>query len=123
MGNVNNPSTKGFRGETISSASYHIRPKLSGPDLTGHHGVVVKTKEGNSYLIHNAGPKTGTVVTPASNMSKNWTKTHDIAVIGQKTVGEVFNASSGRTLNPFINYTSGGTCIGTANNAESALKK
>jgi len=122
MGNVNNPSTAGFRGEKITSASYYTRPKeAAGP--FNHHGVVVNTAQGNSYLIHST-PKSGTVVTPASNMNKNtWTKSHDIPVNGNKTVGEVFNQSSGRTLNQFVNYGTSGTCIWTAGNAEKALQK
>lgn len=122
MGNVNNPSQAGFRGETVTSASYHQRPKESSLHFADHHGVVLNTSTGNSYLIHST-PEAGTVVTPASNMSKNWTKTHDIPVTGTKTVGEVFNAASGRTLNKVINYGTSQTCIGTAKNTEKALRR
>ena len=50
-----------------------------------------------------------------------WTKSHDIPVKGDHTVGEVFKASSGRTTNPIVNYITSGTCIGTARKAEKAL--
>src|SRR5437899_2425211 len=122
MGNVNNSSQRGFRGETVTSASYYTRPKLDVPHAPfNHHGVVMNTKEGNSYLVHST--LKGTVVTPASNMSKNWVKTHDIPVNGTKTVGTVFNQASGRTLNPTVNYVTSGTCIKTAKNAEATLRK
>jgi len=121
MGNVNNPSQAGFRGETVKSAEYYTRPKLGGGlHVVDHHGVVMKTDKGNSYLLHST--LGGTVVTPASNMSKNWTKNHDIPVSGNKTVGQVFNQASGRTLYPKVNYATSGTCIKTAQNAEKALK-
>ena len=42
-----------------------------------HHGVVVNTDKGNSYLIHN-GPSNGVVLTNASNMSSKWSKGEDI---------------------------------------------
>lgn len=89
MSNTNGGGRGSFRGEHVSSASYHTRPlatSSSGP--ASHHGVVVNTKEGNSYLIHHPGPGHVTTVTPASNMSKNWTKSHDIPVQGSKTVQE-----------------------------------
>lgn len=78
---------------------------------------------GNSYLIHHPGPSGQTTVTSASNMSKNWVKSHEIAVSGQKTVQEVYNGAGGRTNNPLVNYITAKTCIGAAEGAEKALKK
>ena len=64
-----------------------------------------------------------TTVTPASNMSSNWKKTHDIQVNGDKTVQQVYNGAGGRTNNTAVNYVSAGTCIGAASGAEKTLKK
>jgi hypothetical protein len=92
----------------------------SGPG--SHHGVVVNTDKGNSYLIHHPGPSSVTV-TNASNMSNNWSKSHDIPVNGSKTVQQVYNGAGGRTNSGVVNYATGGTCIGVASNAEKTLKK
>lgn len=56
-------------------------------------------------------------------MGKNWGKSHDIPVSGQKTVQEVFNGAGGRTNTPVINYITAKTCIGAAEGAEKALQK
>ncbi len=51
----------GYRSEKIVSAHQVSRPKESiGP--CDHHGVVVNTDKGNSYLIHNT-PNSGVVAT------------------------------------------------------------
>ncbi len=66
----------GYRSEIVVSAYQASRPKESiGP--CSHHGVVVNTDKGNSYLIHNT-PSSGVVATKASNMSSNWSKGNDI---------------------------------------------
>lgn len=83
---------------------------------------MVNTDKGNSYLIHST-PSSGAVVTKANEMSNKWTKTRDIKVEGNKTVGDIFKASSGRSLNKMVNYATGGTCKGVAQRAENALKK
>ena len=49
------------------------------PGPFDHHGVVVNTAEGNSFLIHNT-PKNGVVATDASNMSSKWKKGNEISV-------------------------------------------
>lgn len=85
--------------------------------------MVVHTDKGNSFLIHQPGPNSITTVTPASNMSRNWIKSHDIPVKGNKTVQEAFNGAGGRTTNPIINYTTAKTCIGAARGVEKTLKK
>ena len=125
MGNVNNTSTEGFRGEQVVSAEYVERPKTwpADPDnqISNHHGVVMHTDKGNKYLLHST-PDSGTVVTDAP-MSDKWKTTHEIPVNGTKTVGQVFNESSGRTNNKLVNYFTSGTCIMTASNAEKALKE
>lgn len=122
MGSTHGGGSGSWRNETITSASYHTRPKsTSGPGT--HHGVVVQTKEGNSYLIHHPGPGHITTVTSASNMSKNWSKSHDIPVNSSRSVQDVYNGAGGRTTNTFINYFTGPTCIGVARNAEKTLTK
>ena len=128
MGNTNGGGSGSWRQERVVSASYHTRPlgtSSSGP--ARHHGVVVNTDKGNSYLIHHpgsAGSNGGTTtVTSASNMSSKWSKEHTIPVSGKPTVQEVFNGAGGRTKNPIVNYVTAGTCIGAAKGAESTLKK
>ena len=124
MGQTQGGGSGSWRNEHVVSASYHTRPLATSSSGPGsHHGVVVNTDKGNSYLIHHPGPTGITTVTPASNMSSHWTKSHDIPVHGSKTVQQVYNGAGGRTLDPAINYATGATCIGVAKNAESTLKK
>ena len=121
MGNTNGGGGGSWRHEHVESAHHYQRPKeVAGP--ADHHGVVVNTDKGNSYLIH-SGPDQGVVVTPASNMSSKWTKTSDIDVTPGKTVQDAFNGAGGRTLNPVINYGTSGTCIGAAAGVEKSLSK
>ncbi len=124
MGNTNGGGNESWRKENVVSASYHTRPlSTTGSGPGSHHGVVVNTDKGNSYLVHHPGPGGITTVTQASNMSSKWSKTHDIPVKGVKTVQEVYNGAGGRTTNTVVNYFTGKTCIGVAKNAELALKK
>lgn len=75
MGN-NNSSGGGasYRNENIVSAYQTSRPAQGklGPAVdsvsSGHHGVVVNTDKGNSYLIHST-PESGVVCTSAKYMS------------------------------------------------------
>jgi hypothetical protein len=53
-----------------------------------HHGIVVRTAEGNVYLIHST-PSDGVVVTEAKHMSDKWIKKHDITVGADLTVQQV----------------------------------
>lgn len=122
MGQTHGGGSGSWRQETVTSAGYYTRPTAtSGSGPGDHHGVVVGTKEGNSYLIHHPGPGSTTTVTPSSNMSSKWTKTHDIPVSSPKSVQEVYNSAGGRTTNPIVNYVTAKTCIGAAKGAESAL--
>jgi len=121
MGNTNGGGSGSWREENIVSASYHTRDLSTASPVGHHHGVVVNTSAGNSYLIHHPGPSGVTTVTSASNMSSNWTKDHDIPVNGSKTVQQVYNGAGGRTNNPAVNYATAGTCIGVAKGAESTL--
>lgn len=60
------------RNEGIVSAQYVSRPsETKFPGLIPHAGVRVTTDSGSSCLIHNT-PRSGTVVTDASNMSSRW---------------------------------------------------
>ena len=105
MGNTNGGGPEPFRRETVESAHYATRPLNSGSSNSGpveHHGVVVNTKEGNSWLIHQPGPNQMTTVTSASNMSNRWVKDHDIPVNGTHTVQEVYNGAGGRTTSPLM---------------------
>ena len=91
MGNNSSSNSSGggsYRSEKVVSAHQASRPKegvISGP--FSHHGVVVNTDKGNSYLIHN-GPSKGVVCTDAKNMSSKWSKGEDIKVSGNKTVND-----------------------------------
>lgn len=127
MGNTNGGGSGDWRNERVESASYHTRPvnNSASSSLPGfdHHGVVVNTNQGNSFLIHHPGPNSITTVTPASNMSRNWTKSHDIPVNRGMTVQDVYNSAGGRTNNTALNYATGGTCINVAKRAENALKR
>lgn len=114
----------------MTSASYHVRDLSSSGSSSGglgtatgvgHHGVVVGTDKGNSYLIHHPGPGGLTTVTSASHMSKAWSKTHDIPVSGSPTVQAVYNGAGGRTTIPAVSYATAGTCIGAAKGAERTL--
>ena len=119
-----------WRGEKVVSASYYERPKeVPGP--ANHHGVMVNTDKGNSFLIHNT-PKSGVVATPSSQMSSNWSKSHDINVSGTKTVQNAMSGASARggsitsnwgDFGKNVNYVASGTCIGAAKGAEKALQK
>ena len=74
MGNTKGGGSGGWRDEHVVSASYQTRPlATSGSGPAEHHGVVVNTDKGNSYLIHHPGSGGTTTVTPASNMSNKWT--------------------------------------------------
>ena len=121
MGNTNGGGGGGWRQERVISASHVQRPKtVSGP--ADHHGVVLNTNKGNSYLVH-SGPENGVVVTPASNMSPKWTTTNTIPVTGTKTVQDAFNGAGGRTNSKLTQYATSGTCIGAAAGVEKALGK
>jgi len=111
-----------WRKEIVVSATHVQRPKEGKGYLFDHHGTVVKTEKGNSYLIH-SGPDAGTVATPAKNMSKRWTETYDVPVQGDKTVQHALSGAYGKTENPLVNYVTTGTCIGAAKGAERALEK
>lgn len=126
MGNTNGGGSGDWRNERVVSGSYHTRPLGSSSSSSGpaaHHGVVVETDRGNSYLIHHPGPSSTVTVTPASNMSSKWEKSHDINVNGEKTVQQAYNGAGGRTNDPKVNYATAGTCIGAARGVQNALEK
>ncbi len=121
-----------WRNEKVTSASYYTRPKEMKLAPFNHDGVVVNTDKGNSFLIHHpgsCGSSSGrnnpgvTTVTPASNMSTNWTKVRDIPVVGNKTVQTVYNGAGGRSNYKIVNYLTATTCWGAAAGAEKTLKK
>mmetsp|Transcript_7099 Transcript_7099/g.6298 ORF Transcript_7099/g.6298 Transcript_7099/m.6298 type:complete len:122 (-) Transcript_7099:187-552(-) len=121
MGNTNGGGSGSFRNERVVSANQYSRPMIGGGPVK-HHGVVVGTAKGNSYLIH-SGPGAGVVTTPSSNMSKNWTKGNAIKVNGTKTVQNAFNGAGGRTNSKMGQYLTGGTCIGATAGVKKALNK
>ena len=121
MGNTHGGGGGSFRSERVTSYEHASRPKQGGVPGT-HHGTVVNTDKGNSYLIHST-LDSGVVATPASNMSKNWTKDAPTHVSGDKTVQSAMNAAGGRTLNHAVNYATSGTCGVSASKVESHLKE
>ena len=128
MGNANGGGKGSYRKETVKSASYHTRPLSSVGDSykpgMDHHGVVVNTNQGNCYLVHHPGPGQITTVTPCSNMSSSWKKSHDIQVKGTKTVQEAYNLPVvSKVLGSNGNYITAGTCMGAASGAQKALEK
>ena len=56
-------------------------------------------------------------------MSNLWVKKRDIPVKEEKTVGQVMKEANGIGNNLWINYITGGTCIGVANRAEKELMR
>jgi len=56
-------------------------------DFPDHYGIVVKTNQGNDYLIHAPGPGQQTTVTYAKYMSNSWRVRRTVFVNGYKTVG------------------------------------
>lgn len=106
-----------YRFSKITAASVWTRPKLSGPDVAGHWGVVVDIEGCGKYLIHNT-PDTGVVVTDAAHMSSNWKKVADVPVKGTKTVRDALRASGGAAStyvsSALARYVMGDTCVGTA---------
>lgn len=117
--NIGNTNTNKWNNEKINSAQYVTRPMQNGMEnhFVQHHGVLLKTDEGSSYLLHNT-PVTGTVITDAKFMSNKWNVDHDIPVVGDKRVGEAM----GFTHNGICGYVIGGTCIGAARQAEEYIK-
>ena len=113
MGNTNGGGRGSFRSERVTSYQHVQRPKLGTGGPVDHHGTVVHTDKGNSYLIHST-PKHGVVATPTSNMSNNWTKSEVKNVTNGSTVQSAMNAAGGRTLNPHTNYITSGTCVGSS---------
>lgn len=115
-----------WSNEKIIRASYVTRDKqgkFMQYSPIDHHGILIHTSNGNSYLLHNT-PKTGPVVTDAKHMSKSWHKLHDINVFGDKTIGGALESAGSNILGgERCGYVEGGTCIGTAQRVEKYLKK
>jgi hypothetical protein len=101
----------------ITEATMYKRPKQSGPNVVGHWGVVVNVEGHGKYLIHNT-PESGTVATPASHMSPQWSSVVSIPVGSKKTIRGCLLASGGAHTNYVSStlgrYLMGQTCIGTA---------
>jgi hypothetical protein len=106
-----------YNHATITEAIIYKRPKQSGPNMVGHWGVVVNVEGHGKYLIHNT-PESGTVATPASNMSSQWTSVSSIPVGNGKTIRGCMLASGGAHTNyvssALDRYIMGETCVGTA---------
>ena len=118
-----------YKHETVVSAEWVRRP--GGILGSGHHGVRVHTEQGNSYLIHNAGPGTsgtapGVHCTPASNMSQQW-KSRPIDVKQRCTVQELMTVGA-RNFRGHVpasgrrQYLNGPTCVGTARRIKRHLR-
>jgi len=111
--------------ESILHAEYATRP-LEGVFMkhmpANHHGIVLHTSEGNTYLLHNTF-ESGVVVTDASHMSDRWHIEYDIPIAGKKTIGEALNSAGSNSLGGVrCGYAKGKTCIGTAGNVEDFLR-
>lgn len=100
----------------ITDAIIYERPKQSGPNIVGHWGVVVNVEGHGKYLIHNT-PSSGTVATPASNMSSQWSCIAQIPVGNEKTIRGCMLASGGAhtkyVSSALGRYLMGQTCVGT----------
>lgn len=129
-GMKNGPSqsrqTPNWSNERIIRAEHAQRPlegNLRNIIPVDHHGIVLHTSFGNSYLLHNT-PNSGVVITDAIHMSNNWNINHDIPINNQKTVGEALHSAGSSSFGQEkCGYIKGGTCIGTANSVEDYLKK
>lgn len=122
----NNFSPPNWSGEYVIRAQRVERP-LQGDIMKhlpiNHHGTVLYTSDGNSYLLHNT-PDSGVVITDTKYMKKHWKLVHDIPVIGEKTVGDTLGSVGTSSFGQErCGYIKGGTCIGTANNVEKYLQK
>lgn len=106
-----------YNHSPITAASLWTRPKECAIDVAGHWGVVVSVQGHGDFLLHN-GPSSGTVATPASNMSKHWSKITTLPVRGSKTIRGCMQVSMGAATNYVSNaltrYVMGATCVGTA---------
>lgn len=100
----------------ITAATIWTRPKEMEYDLAGHWGIVVNVQGYGKYLIHNT-PGSGTVATPASNMSSKWTSVASIPVSSGKTIRGCMLVSGGAHTNyvsqALARYIMGATCVGT----------
>eukprot|EP00041_Stephanoeca_diplocostata_P040176 m.1638783 g.1638783 ORF g.1638783 m.1638783 type:complete len:124 (-) comp30715_c0_seq1:79-450(-) len=121
MGNPNSGSGN-FRQETISHflhASRSMQGKIMSRIPADHHGTIVHTHQGSSYLIHST-PGSGVVATPASHMSKAWSVGVKETANGA-TIQQAMKAAGGRTPNSAVNYASSGTCIFSSARVEKAI--
>jgi hypothetical protein len=117
-------SPMSYRKETVVQAWKATRPKQM-PGPADHHGVMLKTREGNTWLIHDT-PDTGVTCTSADNMSSKWTKT-EIKLAWNPRIGQCMKGAAGvmgKHWKPgFIQYLLALTCIKTADRLESFLIK
>lgn len=114
-----------WSGENVIRAEYATRP-LEGNIMkhmpANHHGVVLHTKDGHKWLLHNT-LDSGVVITDAKHMSSKWS-THNIPVNGHKTVGEALRSVGSSSIGQEkTGYVKGKTCIGTAHKVEEYLKQ
>ena len=115
---ANSKKNDSFRDEKIIKAQRVYRDKqIKGPFK--HYGIKVVTDKGNEYLLHST-PKTGIVATQAK-MSDKWKVKNDIPV-NPSTIAQTMKAVHA-VGNKFLNYLTGGTCIGSANKMESFLNR
>jgi hypothetical protein len=100
--------------DEIESATIYSRPKEGSIDIVGHWGIVVQNDSG-SYLVHNT-PKTGTVATPTSIMTKNWRAVADLPIRSNKTIQGMFKSTGLAAYLPqgVMKYVTQGFCTGAA---------
>ncbi|CAD8202433.1 unnamed protein product [Paramecium pentaurelia] len=112
--------------DEIDSATVYKRPKEANFHCVDHWGIVVTNKSG-SYLVHNM-PETGTVATPASNMSNNWKKVEELQVRPNKNIRGMFKSigltgAETKLPNGSIKYCAQYGCIVAKNRMKKYLTK
>ena len=113
----------GYLTDEITEAAIYTRPKQSGIDLVGHWGIVVSNKSGR-FLVHNM-PKTGTVATPASDMSSKWKVDRQLEVKQNKTIHGMFKSTGLAAYLPqgLLKYLTQGLCTGSTMDMAGYLSK
>ena len=121
--------SRSWKQEQVTSAAYYRRPLsmlVETQGLSSHHGIVIDTDAGHSYLLHAPGNGKQTMCFPISSGEKltdGWEKDHDIPVNGYKTVENVYDAASERLLYVIVNYLTAVTCTGAPGGAYKAYQR
>ncbi|CAD8092375.1 unnamed protein product [Paramecium sonneborni] len=111
-----------YEARRVSTKLHHS----SGIDISSggyfkHEGVIVRTQQGNRYLIHHPG-LISTVTVTDDFQDREWETKEIIKVKGTPTVDEVKESADGLTNLPVVNYLTALTCIGAASRAQETLE-